>query len=54
MDQKLIDIVKKNHGGFEKATDAEIVTLFLSLPKETQAAYLKLSKDKKNAPKTEP
>lgn len=39
--------VLKHHGGFGKATDAQIMTLWRSLPEEVQKKYLENTKERK-------
>ena len=48
MDKKTIrQAVIKNRGGFENATDAQLSTLWNSLPAETQNQYLESVKERK-------
>ena len=51
---KIKEAVLKNHGGFNDATDAQIMTLWNSLPKEVKKQYLDAAgnKEKKNADST--
>lgn len=41
------EAVQKHHGGFELATDAQIMMLWRSLPEEVQKKYLENIKERK-------
>lgn len=48
MDMEIIRrAVRKHHGGFGKAMDDQIMTLWNSLPKEVQEKYLEDTKERK-------
>ena len=41
MDDKLKDVIRKHHGGFDKATDGELKRIFDRLPIDMKDAYRK-------------
>jgi len=54
--EEIRKVVLAHHGGLQEATNAQIMVIFNSLPKETQEKYLSEIKEgsKKNAPGDKP